>query len=146
MPAPTQVQVMRALIRLEDVRAYAYDRALAGGRLGRTTEVLAERFLGYSHERSAALRTGLEALGGGLDGPEPLALEGDPLVSELAAAADETALLRILARLERVAIDTGARAQARLEVPELMQTVASAMAGHAQQLAVLRAALNEEPV
>jgi hypothetical protein len=146
MPAPTQVQAMRALIRLEDVRVYAYGEAVASGRLGAATAALAERFRAYSQARSDALRTGLEALGGGLDGPEPLDLTGDPLVSELQEAGDEATLLRILARLERVAVDTCARAQARLEVPELMQTVASAMGGHAQQLATLRTALDEEPV
>jgi hypothetical protein len=146
MAAPTQVQTMGALIRLEEVRVFAYGEAVSSGRLTATTEALAERFEAFSQARSDALRTGLEALGGGLDGPEALDLTGESLVAELEQAGDETTLLRILARLERVAIDTCARAQARLDVPELMQTVASAMGGHALQLAALRTALDEEPV
>ena len=138
---PTQVQALTGLIRLERVRALAYRRALASDRLGREARAMAVRFAEHSDARADALRPGLEALGGGLDGPQPLERDDDPL----GVARDEAALLRALARLERVAIDTCARAQARLEVPELMQTVASVMGGHAQQLAALQLALGEEP-
>lgn len=143
---PSQVEVIDGLIRIERVRAYAYRTAAASGWLDGKNRALAERCLAHSRARAAVLRTQLEALGAGLDGSEPLELDGEPVVRDLAAARDEPALLRVLVRLERVAIDTAARAQARLEVPELMQTVATVMGGHAQQLAALRTALGEDPV
>jgi len=143
---PTQVEVVDGLIRIERVRAWANATAVAGGRLGGEAQVLAAGFAEHSRTRAGALRTGLEALGSGLDGPAPLVLAGEPLAADLAGARDEAALLRVLARLERVAIDTYARSLARLEVPELISTAASAMGGHAQQLAALRLALGDEVV
>lgn len=139
---PTQVQVVEGLIRLERVRAEAYRTAAAGDGLGADIKVTARRFAEHSRIRADALRTQLEALGGGLDGP--LALE--PGTDPLAGARGEREVLAALARLERVAVDTGARALARLEVPELISTVASAMGGHAEQLAALRLALDEDAV
>lgn len=138
---PTQVDVVEGLIRLERVRATAYARAAGRGALDPEAERMARRFERHAAARAGALRTQLEALGGGLDGPQPLETD-DPL----AGAEDRDGLLRALARLCRVAVDTYARALARLEVPELISTAASAMGGQASELAALRMALDEDAV
>jgi len=140
--APTPVQVLEGLIRLERVREVAYRAAARGPGLGADARAMARRFEAHCAARAVALRTQLEALGGGLDGPEPLELTEDPL----AGARGEAALLRAFARFERVAVDTGARALGRLDVEGVIPTVASVVAGHAQQLAALRLALGENAV
>jgi len=138
----TPVEVVEGLIRLERVRDLAYREAIASGGLGSASQALARRLARHCEERAAALRTQLEALGGGLDGPAPLELDASPL----AGARGEAETLRALARLERVAVDTGARSLARLDVPEIVVTVGSVMGGHAMALAALRLALDEAAV
>jgi hypothetical protein len=139
--AASEPAVMLDLIRCEDAAAEAYEIAAAA--LG---DALLERLARQDGQHAHALRVGLEAL---TVPPEHRAAHAErlhPATARLARARTRTAALTAAMALEKALQATFVEAARSLVDTGLLQTVATVLGGHAQQLATLRDAAGQPPL
>ena len=128
---------LTALARNEEVSAYVYRTVGVGG----LADVLAEQ----EGEHAKALAVHLEALGL----PEPERVTGlEALTSTARRVVETDAGERVGAAIawEQELIDDCARHLGALEEPNVIRTVATIMAGHAQHQSALRRVAGQDPL
>ena len=128
---------LTALVRAEEDAAYVYRTA----RLGGLATALAEQ----DAERSRALASQLEALTLPIPGPTR-GRDGLPAAALAVLEARGTAALRAAAAYEQTLIDGCAEALPLLEEPNIVRTVATVLAGHAQHQALILREAGEDPL
>lgn len=134
---PHEGAALAALARNEEVSAYVYRTAGVGGPAG----VLSEQ----EGEHARALAVHLESLGL----PEPERVTGPEALTSTARQVIETdAGERVGAAIEweQELIESCAEHLAALEEPNVIRTVATIMAGHAQHQAALRRLAGQDPL
>lgn len=127
----TDADLFATALELAMVTALAYREGARSGRLDPALTRTATRFAALEAVHAAALRTGLEALGGG-EPPRPTAVRG------LNRVEDQAGFVSFAIGLEELAIAGYLEAIRRLTDPGLLRTMASIMAADGEQLAVLR--------
>ena len=141
--ARTDSGMFKAGLWVEEVAALAYEAA-ADGALTGDDRAFAQRFAAQEREHAAVFETLLLSLTVPVrEHAVPADLER--LIPGLRRADRETALGR-LGELEAAAIAGHQLMGRRLEVLDALRSVAAVMAGGAQHLVVIRAALGDEPL
>ena len=130
-----EAAAVRELILLEDAAAAAYERAADTTRDG-----LLARIGAQDVQHAHALRVVLESLTVPPPHHAPGAERRDPLAARLAEAGARADALEAAIELEGRLQRAYVAAAARVVHPRGLTTVAAVLGGHAQQVAVLRAA------
>jgi hypothetical protein len=128
---------LTALMRAEQDATYVYRTAGLGG--------LATALADQDLERARALASQLEALGMPLPGPRR-GRDGLPAAALAVLDARGNAALRAAVAYEQTLIDGCAAALHALEEPNVIRTVATVLAGHAQHQALIRREAGEDPI
>jgi rubrerythrin len=123
------VEVLRALIALEQLIVLGYERQLSAGVLGTRGRQMARSFLGHEQEHVDALAAELQRLGGAV--PKP---PGGPSVGTPGSAKDA---LATLVALENDALGTYYRALGKLHDPDAALVAAQIMANEGQHVTEL---------
>jgi hypothetical protein len=139
--APSEPAAFRALIVREDAAAAAY--ALAAERTGDAT---LQRIGAIDERHAHVLRVGLESLTIPPAHRPPHAERDDPAASRLAGASTRHAALAEAITLEQELLSAYVDAARAIPDAGLLRSVASIAGSHAQQLAVLRAAVGRPPL
>lgn len=126
--------VIKPLIAREEAAQFAYRGAIPQG---------APDLAGHAGEHAKALRTELQALGRGTTPVSAHAL--DPAARRFAEASTATARLDAAIALEADLVSTYRAAVLALTEPGILQTVATILAGHAQQHALLAQLAGRNP-
>jgi glycine cleavage system pyridoxal-binding protein P len=126
--------VIKALIAREEGAQFAYRGAVPRG---------APDLAATARAHAAALRTQLQALG---RGTAPISADAlDPLARRLAEASTARARLDAAIALETDLVSTYRTAVVKLTEPGILQTVATILACHAQQRALLARLAGRDP-
>ena len=134
---PDEGDALTALVRAEQDAAYVYRTAGLGG--------LATALADQDAERARALATQLE--GRGMPIPGPVRGRGGLPPAALAVLdARGDAALAAAAAYEQTLIDGCAAALDVLEEPNVIRTVATVLAGHAQHQALIRREAGGDPL
>jgi hypothetical protein len=139
--AAVEVRVLRDLIHAEDAAAEAY--ALAAQATG---DPLLARVRDHDRLHAVALRAQIEALTVSVALSPPGSAARDPDAAPLAAARGLAAARRAAVVHEQARVAALDAAIGVLTDDGLLQTVASVMAAHAQQLAAVRLAAGRAPL
>lgn len=130
-------EALTALVRAELEAVYVYRTAGLGG--------LATALADQDLERARALATQLEALAMPIPGPVR-GRDGLPTAALAVLDARGNAALRAAVAYEQRLIDGCTDALDALEEPNVIRTVATVLAGHAQHQALIRREAGEEPL
>ena len=130
-------EALTALVRAEQDAAYVYRTAGLGG--------LAPALADQDVERARALGSQLEALAMPLPG-RTRGRDGLPAAALAVLDARGNAALRAAVAYEQTLIDGCADALGALEEPNVIRTVATVLAGHAQHQALIRRVAGEDPL
>jgi rubrerythrin len=123
------VQVLRALIALEQLIVLGYERQLSAGVLGARARRMVRSFLAHEQEHVAALSVELQRLGGAL--PEP------PARASVGTPASRNDALAALVAIENDALGSYYRALGKLHDPQAALVAAQIMASEGQHVAAL---------
>jgi rubrerythrin len=146
-PAPARAArvdapaAVRALIRREDAAAAAYERAAAT-----TGDALLERIARQDGQHAHALRVLLEAFTVPPGHRPPASERADPAALKLATRRSRRSALEAAIALEEELQRAFVDAARALEDAGPLETVATILGSHAQQLAVLRHATGQRPL
>ena len=124
-------------MRAEEDAAYVYRTAGLGG--------LATALADQDAERARALATQLQALGMPIPGPAR-GRDGLPAAALAVLDARGNAALRAAVEYEQTLIDGFAAALEALEEPNVIRTVATVLAGHAQHQALILREAGVDPL
>ena len=138
--------IVVSALGLEQVSTFAYRALARSPALPERERRLVRRFARHEQEHADALLIALDALGGDAPPPPRTVKDVDRILPGLATARTREDVLTFAVELESAAVAAYGDAHAKLEEPKLLQTVASIMGNEAQHLAVLRGALDMEPV
>ena len=130
-------EALTTLVQAEQDAAYVYRTAGLGG--------LATALADQDVERARALGSQLEALAMRLPGPTR-GRDGLPAAALAVLDARGNAALRAAVAYEQTLIDGCADALGALEEPNVVRTVATVLAGHAQHQALLRREAGDDPL
>jgi hypothetical protein len=134
---PGEGEALTRLIRNEQAAAYVYRTAGLGG--------LAAALADQDAERARALASQLEGLGFPI--PEPVTGRGGLPAAALAVLdARGPGGLRAAIAYEQTLIDACAAALGELEEPNVIRTVATILAGHAQHQSLIRREAGLDPL
>ena len=130
-------EALKALVRAEQDAVYVYRTATLGG--------LATALADQDLERARALATELQALGMPIPGPAR-GRGGLPPAALAVLDARGNAALRAAVAYEQTLIDGCAAALEALVEPNIIRTVATVLAGHAQHQALIRREAGDDPL
>lgn len=135
-------EILSSAVYVEQVATFSYGRIAASGVLGPDT-LVARLFSAQDQEHAATLTRALGALGG-TAAPKPQEPSQVPGLSRAIHGGRRSATM-FAVTLEQSAVTAYYAAQATIEDPRLLVTVASIMACQAQHLVVLRQSQGRDP-